>query len=171
MAKQNPSFIKNEFSALPAVFKGIIFVAAAGGLFLSGRAIVKAIKKYQDDKESKKEGKGWGQTYKDANKNPSTAATLSETEMMVIANRLQEAMDGYGTNDAAIKSLFTRVNTLGDLSGINNAFGVRTILAGHGIGWLTPVQRGTLSEMLQAENADIDFINKHLESKGISIKM
>tara|TARA_R110000822_G_scaffold309244_1_gene438408 strand:+ start:1262 stop:1789 length:528 start_codon:yes stop_codon:yes gene_type:complete len=171
-ANNSPSFIKNEFAALPMVVKSIIVIGGATLVFFAGRAIVKGVRAALDSKEGRKEGNAWGNLLNSSDAD-STKPTLSLAEMRSIANKLENAMDGYGTRDADIIAMFKRVKTVGDLAGINKEFGIRTIEAGYGVGWLSPTTKGTLSQMLQeeADSSTITAINNHLKSQGIEVLM
>ena len=174
MEQQNPSFIKNEFAALPTLVKSIIILGGATAVFFAGKAIVKAIKGYADSQYGRKEEKDWDKLLNDSKYDETKKQTLSDAEISSIANRIHESMNGYGTRDRDIIKAFNRIQTVGDLAALYKSFGIRTVKAGFGVGWASPLVRGTLSQTMVAEPVDsstIDAINQNLAAKGISVRI
>ena len=159
------------WTRLPFWAKGIIVV---GGGYLAYKAIKKAIGKTKLDettRDDKQEEEGWyTSSQQDA---ASKAPTLTKTQMKSIANKIEAALDGYGTRDLIIKNIFkNQIKNDADFSGVNAAFGIRTIEAGYGIGWASAPERGTLSKVIQeADNSTIEYINKQMKSKGIKYRI
>lgn len=173
MEQQNPSFIKNEYAALPIFAKTVIVLGGLTVVFLAGRAIVKGIGKLTQSKFGRDEERQWGNLLEDSKYDETTKQTLSDAEISSIANRLEAMMDGYGTRDADIVRAFKRIRSIGDLAALNKSFGIRTIEAGFGIGWASPTVKGTLSQVLQedASSSTIAEINAHLASQGINAQI
>ena len=174
MEQQNPSFIKNEFAALPILVKSVIILGGATAVFFAGRAIVKAIKGYADSQYGRQEEKSWGKLLNNSRYDETEKQSLSDAEISSIANRIHESMNGYGTRDADIIQAFNRIQTVGDLAALYKSFGIRTIDAGFGIGWASPEVKGTLSQTMVAEPVDsstINTINQNLAAKGISVQI
>ena len=173
MEQQNPSFIKNEFAALPVVVKSIIILGGATAVFFAGRAIVKAVKGFAESQYGRQEEKSWDKLLNESKYDETTKQTLSDAEISSIANRIHEYMNGYGTRDADIVQVFKRIKTIGDLAALQKSFGVRTIVPPFGWGWASPEVRGTLSQTLavEADSSTIDSINQHLAAQGISVRI
>ena len=93
--------------------------------------------------------------------------------MKSIANKIEAALDGYGTRDLIIKNIFkNQIKNNADFAGVNAAFGIRTIQAPRGFGWMTGDERGTLSKVIQeADNSTIEYINKVMKSRGIKYRI
>ena len=178
-AKQTVSRIGSELSSttggvwtrLPFWAKGIILI---GGGYLAYKGIKNAIGKTKLDettRDDKQEVEGWYDSA--ASDASSKAPTLSKTQMKSIANKIEAALDGYGTRDLIIKNIFkNQIKNNADFAGVNAAFGIRTIQAPRGFGWMTGDERGTLSKVIQeADNSTIEYINKVMKSRGIKYRI
>jgi len=178
-AKQTVSKIGSEISSttggvwtrLPFWAKGIIVV---GGGYLAYKGIKKVIGKTklnETTRDDKQEVEGWfGSVVQDSkDKSP----TLTKTQMKSIANKIEAALDGYGSRDTILKNIWkSSIKNDADFSGVNAAFGVRTIEAGRGIGWIAGDERGTLSKVIQeADNSTIVYINNLMKSRGIKYRI
>lgn len=177
--KQTVSKIGSEISSttggvwtrLPLWAKGIIVI---GGGYLAYKAIKGGIGKTKLNetvRDDKQEVEGWfDSVIQDSKKkNP----TLTKTQMKSIANKIEAALDGYGTRDAILKSIWKdSIKNDADYSGVNAAFGTRTIEAGRGMGWLAGSERGTLSKVIQeADNSTLTYINNLMKSRGIKYRV
>ena len=93
--------------------------------------------------------------------------------MKQLANSLENMLDGYGSRDTSIKKLFKEnIKNDADFSGLNAAFGIRTIEAGRGFGWLAGHERGTLTQVIQeADDTTLDYINKLFSQRGIKYRV
>ena len=148
-AKQTVSKIGSEISSttggvwtrLPIWAKGVIVI---GGGYLAYRGIKKVLGKTklnETTRDDKQEVEGWyGSVTQDS---AAKAPTLTKTQMKSIANKIEAALDGYGTRDVILKNIWkTSIMNDADFSGVNAAFGIRTIEAGRGIGWMSGHERG-----------------------------
>jgi hypothetical protein len=158
------------WTRMPFWAKGIILV---GGAYATYKIVKNVIEKTRLDsttRDNKQEEDGWNNQYTKDNANK--PATLTKAEMKQIANAIEFALDGYGTRDAELIRLFKRIKNNADFSGVNVAFGVRTIEAGRGIGWLAGDEKGTLSQVIkEADDNTIIAINKDFASKGITYSL
>lgn len=159
------------WTRLPFWAKGIIVV---GGGYLAYKGIKNAISKTKLDentRDDKQEEEGWYTSSQQdaASKKP----TLTKTQMKSIANKIEAALDGYGTRDIILKNIFKdSIKNNADFSGVNAAFGIRTIEAGRGTGWLSGHERGTLTKVIQeADNATINYINNLMKGRGIKYRI
>ncbi len=178
-AKQTVSKIGSEISSttggvwtrLPFWAKGIIVV---GGGYLAYKGIKKVIGKTklnETTRDDKQEVEGW---YSSSQQDSvSKKPTLTKTQMKSIANKIEAALDGYGSRDTILKNIWkSSIKNDADFSGVNAAFGVRTIEAGRGIGWIAGDERGTLSKVIQeADNSTIVYINNLMKSRGIKYRI
>jgi hypothetical protein len=178
-AKQTVSKIGSEISSttggvwtrLPFWAKGIIVV---GGGYLAYKGIKKVIGKTKLDettRDDKQEVEGWYESSQQdaASKKP----TLSKTQMKSIANRIEAALDGYGTRDTILKNIWkSSIKNDADFAGVNAAFGIRTIEAGRGTGWISGHERGTLTKVIQeADNSTLIYINNLMKQRGIKYRV
>jgi hypothetical protein len=158
------------WTRMPLWAKGIIVV---GGVYVTYKVAKNLIDKTRLDpntRDNKQEEDGWNNQY--SQDNASKPATLTKAEMKQIANAIEFALDGYGTRDAELIRLFKRMQNNADFSGVNVAFGVRTIEAGRGFGWLAGHEKGTMTQVIkEADDDTIIAINKHLKSKGIKYRL
>jgi hypothetical protein len=178
-AKQTVSKIGSEISSttsgvwtrLPFWAKGIIVV---GGGYLAYKGIKKVIGKTKLDettRDDKQEVEGWYESsQQDAQ---SKKPTLTKTQMKSIANRIEAALDGYGTRDTILKNIWkSSIKNDADFAGVNAAFGIRTIEAGRGTGWISGHERGTLTKVIQeADNSTLIYINNLMKQRGIKYRV
>jgi hypothetical protein len=136
-----------------------------------GKELLSKTRLNPNERDDKQEEQGWNQTFQQdaASKKP----TLTKTQMKQVANNLENMMDGYGTRDADIKRTFKNsIKNNADFAGVQAAFGIRTIEAGHGTGWISGHERGTLTQCLQeADTATLTYINKLMAQRGIKYRV
>tara|TARA_R110000868_G_scaffold120986_1_gene321016 strand:- start:6967 stop:7476 length:510 start_codon:yes stop_codon:yes gene_type:complete len=158
------------FDRLPIWAKGIIVLGGAYLLYKIGKDLIGNTRLDPNTRDNKQEEDGWNSEY--VKDNSAKKATLSKAQMKQIANAIEFALDGYGTRDADLKRLFNNIKNNADFSGVNAAFGIRTIEAGRGTGWLSGNEKGTLTQVIkEADDSTITYINKHLQSKGIKYRI
>lgn len=159
-------FAKQSFTGLPDWAKGVIAIAVVGGIGFLVYKITKAPGKL-------KEGSGNRQEDKAVNKDldnlitSGKGPTLSKTQITQFANQLQSAMEGYGTDNAKILSIFNNVKNDADVLAIISAFGIRKISSGT---WNPePNFEGTLGGALVNEQSSSELakLNAILSKKGI----
>jgi hypothetical protein len=158
------------WTRMPFWAKGVIIV---GGVYVTYKVAKNLIEKTRlnpSTRDAKQEEDGWNTQFtKDNSEKP---ATLTKAEMKQIANGIEYALDGYGTRDEELKRLVKRIQNKADFSGVNIAFGVRTIEAGRGTGWFAGNETGTLSQVIkEADDSTILAINQHLQLKGIPYRV
>lgn len=171
MATENTTL--GIWNGLPTWAKGAIVVGGAITAIVILRKSTNLLKQVVKEKPQRDEDKGWNKEFDNLNSNPATKATLSKAQMASIANKLETQMDGYGTRDTQMKTTFKQIKNNADFAGVQAAFGIRTIEAGRGIGWLAGDFRGNLVSCIQ-EEADIatqTAINKYLQSKNIKYRV
>lgn len=92
--------------------------------------------------------------------------SYSESEYKSMANKLFEAMDGWGTNDDVVFAQFDRLNNDVDFIKLDKAFGVRTA-SDNMFGLIEPQDlRGWIRDDLSSES--IATLNQRLKQSGIS---
>lgn len=105
------------------------------------------------------------------NQNSSTRQKISDYQAIQYANILFTAVDGYGTDEPAIFSVFSKLYNNADYLAVSKAFGVRTISTGR----FNP-EPNYKATMEQALYTDLGFddrkrVNDILRSKGIKYKI
>jgi len=161
------------WKGLPGWVKGIIIVGGAVVVYKVGKKLLTETRLNADIRDSIQEEQGWNQEYQEEQAGP-VKATLSKTSMKQVANKLHNAMDGYGTRDYDIKTTFKgRIKNNADFAGVQAAYGVRTLQPGHGVGWMVPSYKGTLTQCLEndASSSTIDYINKLMKARNIKYRI
>jgi len=94
---------------------------------------------------------------------------LSSSQLIKMATDLFEALDGYGTNEETILSVFTKVKTNADFDNLVSAFGTRTISSGAGNVFVSDFS-GDLTACLRDElnSTEIAEINTLLQKNGVN---
>lgn len=93
-----------------------------------------------------------------------TGATLSESQLNVMAQACEQALlGGWGEDEETLYAQFAQLNTIGDLFGLIKAYGERCAL--FGILWC-----GTLPATLgyYLDRDELDHINGILHDNGIN---
>lgn len=167
----NTKFAQKSFLGLPPWAKGVVAVAIVGGVAYGVYALSKALKDRKENKEDKEEQKDWEGEQEKIDKDPKRKATLSPASLSSKANKIFSAMDGYGTDEEAIISVFRSLKTDGDFIGLQKAFGIRTIDSGY----LNPAPnfKGTLTAAITDEVSNYykQRINKILTDKKIKYRV
>ena len=161
----------NIWTNLPIWAKGLIFVGGAFVAYKVGKNLLSKTRLDETTRDDKQEVDGWNNSF--ITDSSSKKPTLSKTQMKQMANKIEDCLDGYGTRDAQLISTFKKVKNNADFSGLNSAFGTRTIDAGWGIGWASgaPVKGAMTKCMQEADNATLSTINKHLKKQGIKYEV
>jgi len=157
------------WTRMPLWAKGIIVV---GGVYVAYKLGKNLLSKTRFDpitRDSSQELDGWNNQY--IRDNAQNKATLSPAEMKAIANSIFRAMDGYGTDEDSIISDVKKCKNNADWSGVNAAWGKRTISSGN---WnpAPNLSNATLSEAITDEMSQYwkDEMNKHLSKVGITYR-
>jgi hypothetical protein len=170
MKKQITQTTSQIWDRLPLLLKGVVIV---GGTYVAYKIVKNILDKSrlnEQVRDSKQEIDGWNRELQI--QSGIQKPTLSEAEMKAIANRIEACLDGYGTRDAELINQFKLIKNNADLAGVYTAFGVRTIEAGRGIGWLAGNERGTLAQVIMEADAEtLAEINRDLTKKGIKYKI
>ena len=157
------------WESLPPYAKGVIAIAgtllAAGGIYIA----YNAIKTYLANKASNAEVTALTSTL-------STLAgkgiypSLSQQQADSLANELEAAFQGYGTDYATVKRDFQQLANDADMVILLKTFGIRKI--GSGAYNPTPDFTGTLSAVMVDElsSSQMDEINTILSQAGITQK-
>jgi len=164
------NFANQGWSALPVWGKGIIFVVVGFGVYKLIKSIGRAVsrtKLNENTRDSKQEVEGWFKSFQEDSRKE--APTMTNTMMKSLANKIWTAMDGYGTRDYDLKQAFKKIKNNADFSGVQSAYGTKTLQPGHGVGWFVSSFRGTMVQCVQddASSSTIDDINKTLKSNGV----
>ena len=147
-------FLKKSYMNLPPATRGLVTLVGVGvGLYV----VYKIYKSVSDslsgvetvESSAGKEDRGWASEVDKLNQNPATKATISKAQAQSYAASLFAAMDGYGTDEDAIYSVFSNIKNDADYAMVFNAYGVREISSG---AWNpSPNFKGTLSGALTDE--------------------
>ncbi len=168
----------DEFTRdLPPWAKGAIVI---GVLFIGWKiygSITKTIeqsKLNENSRDTKQEVEGWFKEKEvEDSKGGESKASMTNTEMKAMANKLFNLMDGYGTRDYDITQAFKHIKNNADFAGVNAAYGTRTLQPGYGVGWLVDDYRGTLIQSLnnEAASSTLTSVNKTLKNNGIKYRV
>jgi hypothetical protein len=169
-------FLKKSYMNLPPATRGLVTLVGVGvGLFVVYK-IFKSVSNSLSGVETPessagKEDRGWASEVDKYNQNPATKATISKPQAQSFAASLFAAMDGYGTDEDAIISVFNNLKNDADYAMIFNAYGVREISSG---AWNpSPNFKGTLSGALTDE-LDAEYktkINNLMATKKIKYRV
>lgn len=150
---------------LPPWAKGVVAIAALGGGYLLVRKLTKA--------------KGTKETEGNPQSTGSEIAQLSKTQKLTYpvsqytayANKLKQAFYGYGTDEAAVFSVFAAMKNDLDVATLVKAFGVYKVEPSI---WkpFDTTGSGDLATWLTSEmsTSDIQIINQGLAKNGIKYK-
>lgn len=158
------------FKDLPSWAKGTVAVVGTLAIVGGGFFAIRGIKRYIENKQSRDSEKATSGDLKDLNKNQSTAQTFSNSQAQTFASALFSAMDGWGTDEEAIFSVFKNCKNDADVLAIIKAFGQRANTAE--ILWTFDTMKGDLSALLRDEldSSDISKINTIFASKNIKFR-
>jgi len=170
------NFLKQSYMNLPPATRGLVTVVGLGvGLYIVYK-IYESVSETLSGVESQqsaaaKEDRGWASEVDKLNQNPATKATISKAQAQSYAASLFAAMDGYGTDEDAIISVFNNFKNDADYAMVFNAYGVREISSG---AWNpSPNFKGTLSGALTDE-LDAEYktkINNLMATKKIKYRV
>jgi hypothetical protein len=165
MAKGLGKFLEET----PGWAKGVIVIAALAGTGLLIYSIRKKIKNEQNLKGAKQEVDSAEATIKTLTTS-GQKATLDNLKLNSIANQLQTAFEGYGTDVSSVYRALTSINNDIDMVNLIKVFGIREITSGK----LNPAPnfKGTLSQVVTDElnTSEIKALNDLLARKGIKYR-
>lgn len=146
------------------VLKGALI---ALGIYVAYRIV----KGFMEDSPNREEQQATTTELDALNNNPKTKQKISPSQAMSYANALVVAMDGYGTDEVAIKSTFYKLYNNADYLALSKAFGTRTISSGN---WNPePNFKGTMAAALRSELdwSLVKELNDILKKKGITYRV
>ena len=155
----------NYFS--PRGKKIAILIGAVVGAYIVYRIAKSVIK-----------GKGASQEVQEANTeldrlntNPATAQKITEYQAQQMANSIFYAVNGYGTDEEQIYSVFRRMSNNADFIAVSKAFGIRTISTGRFNP--DPDYKATMTQALQHDlsTSEKKKVNEILVKKNIRYKI
>lgn len=163
------NFAKEQFSSMPGWAKGVIAIGILAGVGFVAYKVIKGINERNKHKGSKKEDNA---VNNDLDKliSAGQGPTMSQSQMIGFANQLFQAMDGYGTNEESIISIFNKVKNDADVLGIIKSYGIKDLSSGKFNP--EPNLKGTLREHLSAELSQywMDALNKVMTNKKITTR-
>jgi hypothetical protein len=149
------------------VRKAILFTALGVTSYFAIRGIVKLL----TPDANREQGKATENELDQLNTNANTRQTLTQSQVLALANKLFQAMDGYGTDENSILSAFYSLRNNADFLALIAAFGTREISSGS---WNPEANfNGTLTAAL-ANELDIEYIiklNNILKAKKITYRV
>jgi hypothetical protein len=132
--------------------------------------ILKAVKQAQEDKSNSNENQATANELQVLNQNPATRQKITASQAQSYANKINTAMQGWGTYEDEIISVFYKLQNDADFLALQKAFGTRTIKSRN---YFSPDFRGTLIQCL-ADELDISYtkkINEILKKKKIKYRV
>jgi len=149
------------------VRKAILFTALGVTSYFAIRGIVKLL----TPDANKEQNKATENELDQLNTSANTRQTLTQSQVLALANKLFQAMDGYGTDEDSILSAFYSLRNNADFLALVAAFGTREISSGT---WNPEANfNGTLTAAL-ANELDISYIikiNNILKAKKITYRI
>jgi len=151
---------------LPLWSKGVIGVLIAGGSAFALFKLYQYFGKLKEQEGQKAELDSTTKALVDLTK-AGKGASLTKVQIDQLANKLQTAFAGYGTDYKTIESVFLQIKNEFDILSIRQAYGVRKISSGRLN--LASDFEGTLDQTLVEElsQKDIQALNMILARKGI----
>lgn len=151
---------------LPAWSKGIIGVLIAGGSAFALFKLYQYFGKLKEQEGQKAEADTTAKALADLTK-AGKGGSLTKVQVDQLANKLQTAFAGYGTDYNAILNVFVQIKNDFDILSLRQAYGVRKISSGRFN--LASDFEGTLDQTLIEElsQKDISALNMVLAKKGI----
>lgn len=159
--KVNTRFAEAGFMVLPSWTKGVIALAVLGAVGFVAYKLYKVAGTVKQEGGSRQETNAANQELEQLN-NEGKVPKLKPAQHQAIANKLEVAFSGMGTDWGAVKSAFETIKTYPDMLAVIKAYGTRTIPSGT---FLIADYTGTLtgactSELDSSERKDINAILK-----------
>jgi hypothetical protein len=132
--------------------------------------IIKAGKQAKADKSNRNETQASSNELQVLNQNPATKQKITNAQASAFANKLFASMNGKGTYEDEIMSVFYHIYNDADFLAVQKAFGTRTIESRT---YFVPDFRGTLLSCL-ADELDSDYtkqINQIMAKKKIKYRV
>ena len=153
----------------PRVRLGLQVVGLAVGIYIVYR-LVKGANQFAQDQPFRTEEQQTANELQVLNQNLYTKQKLSDAQAKSYANKLFQAMNGLGTDEQQIYSVFYKLQNNADFLAIQNAFGTKTVNSGN---YFISDVRGTMVTCLSSE-LDIDEtkkVNDILKAKKIKYRI
>lgn len=172
-----------NFKNLPPWAKGTVAVALTigGGIavFYAVRGIRNLVSSISESKGQREELSTASDELKQLNKSNSTKQTLTGSQLASMANNIQKALSGAGTDEQTVYAQFSKLKNDADFLALEKAFGVRKIDDYTVDAFLTEslfgntTSKGTLSQLIHGdmESDEIKYINGILSKKKIKYKI
>jgi hypothetical protein len=159
---------EKTFSGLPKWAQGAIAVGGLAIVALIGYKIYSAVDnriKSAGEFKEKKDIKGELNQLALKGIKP----TLGASKLSALANQLQEAFDGYGTDMEIVENAFSSIKNNADLIALMDTYGIRTYSSGRLSS--EPDFKGTLSGAIanELDASNIKDVNKILSKNGVTI--
>jgi len=153
-------------TGLPTWSKGIIGVLIAGGSAFALFKLYQYFGKLKEQQGQKAEIDTTTKALIDLTK-AGKGASLTKVQIDALANKLQTAFNGYGTDYKSILAVIIQIKNEFDLLSIRQAYGIRKISSGTLN--LAKDFEGTLDQTIVEElsQKDIQALNMVLAKKGI----
>jgi hypothetical protein len=161
----------NIWARMPLWAKGLVLAGVAYGGYKLFKGTIGSTRIVGGQvRDSSQELDGWNQDF--AKDDAEQKATLTKASMKAMANSIFRAMDGYGTDEDSILSSIKKVKNNADWSGLQVAWGKRTISSG-AYNPAPNLTNATLGEAITDELSDYwkKEFNKHLSKQGIKYKV
>lgn len=163
------NFAKEQFSSMPGWAKGVVAIGILAGVGFVAYKIIKGIKDQKNQKGSRKEDNA---VNNDLDKliTAGNGPTMSQSQIIGFANQLFQSMEGYGTNEESIISIFNKVKNDADVLGIIKSYGIKELSSGRFNP--EPNLKGTLREHLSSELSQfwMDALNKVMTNKKLATR-
>lgn len=157
------NFTKDVWKPLPMPVKVVAIGLAGFGAYKGGKALWKKLNPGDQEQEAAAAQTEAERILKANASLPAdqrTVASYSPAQMKTFANTLFSAMDGAGTDEAAVLGVFKQMNNDLDFLFLIDAFGVR-----HGSSWFATSTDSGLSDWLQSDGLTT-AVNSLLETRA-----
>lgn len=120
-----------------------------GALIIASYIVYRVVKSVMNQSSNREEVQSAKTELDRLNNSQSTKQKISPYQAQSLANTLFATMDGLGTDNVAVKSIFYKLHNDADFLALSDAFGVRTISSGK----LNPVPdfKGTMASAIRSE--------------------
>ena len=158
------------FNGLPNWAKGTVAVLVVGTIVTGGFLGYGLIKKFIEGKSDRDLNRATTGDLKDLNKKDETKQTISKSQSESFASGIYSALDGNGSDEGAVESIFKSLVNEADVLAIIKSYGTRTLYGE--LFWRTETYTGDLAGSLRDElsSSELNKINNILASKNINFR-
>lgn len=148
-------------------------VVKLGLLIVAGYIVYRLATNFYKNQGSREEEDAGTTELEELNKNSETRQKISNQQAQSYANVLFTAMNGYGTDEEAIVSVFYKLRNNADYLALSNAYGSNRVVSSGRGNVFEPDFRGTMASALRSELSSYwtKRINKILTNKKITYKI